>query len=294
MVSLDALEWYEANLTGRPSPPLPSPELPADVRIEDTEIAGVPHHWCIPAAADAETVISVDAPWPAAVLYLPDVDMSAGGDPIDWAARLATRSGVRVLVGAAGSTLTPAAAAYDWLLTDGGFLGQHVAVVAEGACGATALALLDRLAKDQRVPDGPALVVLLSPWIDPAVADPSGRDRGSDPAPVEPTDLRLGGDLVHSVAALRHDAATRLPPPPDPGGWRTLAAGAAAVHVGGSEVLIGDALRATRAFAVDDVPVTLRVWPYQQHGFHRPVGRFHEAALVTDDIAATVRSAVRE
>ena len=44
----------------------------------------------------------------------------------------------------------------------------------------------------------------------------------------------------------------------------------------------------------DDVPVTLRVWPYQQHGFHRATGSFIEADLITDDIATTVRGVLRD
>lgn len=302
MVSPEALDWFDENLTGRPRGGTASVPLPEDVRVEQAAPAGHAARWCIPAAADIETVVAVDAPWPAAVLLLADPHAGAGADPIAWAAQLASRCGIRVLVPEAvpsptvpsptPSSSTLAIDCYRWLLTDGGFFGQHMAVVAEGAGAAAALALLDDLVDSDRSPDGPALVVLLSPWVDPAVADPLDRDRGPDPDSADETDLRLGGDLVHTVATLRRAAPAALPArSTDP---RVLAAGTAQVHVGGSEILVGDALAVTRVFAAQDVPVTLRVWPYLQYGFHRPTGRFSEADIVTDEIAATVRAALRE
>lgn len=300
MVSPQAVTWFEEHLAPGSTTPPTGPSLPADVRIETAGDIGDPvltARWFVPAAADVETVVAVDAPWPAAVLFLPGSKVAGGADPSAWAAQLAARSGIRVLLpsgDAPGGLSSAAVRYYHWLRADAGYFGDHLAIVAEGDAAAAALAVLGDLAQADHGGDGPALLMLLSPWVDGQVADPLDRDRGDDPATPDATDLRLGGDLVHTVSGLRRRAPEILPTAP---GTATdielFAVGQVMVHVGSAEILVGDALTAVRAFAGQDVPVTLRVWPYQQHGFHRPIGGFPEADLITDDIAGAVRATLR-
>lgn len=300
MVSPQAIDWFEQHLARGASGPSATPPLPPDVRVEAIGAIGdqgVAARWFVPAAADVETVIAVDAPWPAAVLFLPGSGVAGGVDPSAWAAHLAARSGVRVLLPESqvpGGPPSAAVSCYRWLLADGGYFGEHLAVIAEGDAAVTALAVLDDLARTQRGGDGPALLVLLSPWVDGRVADPLDRDRGDESDAPDATDLRLGGDLVHTVSGLRRRAPEVLPAAPATAADVDLfAVGQVMVHVGSAEILVGDALTVIRAFAGQDIPVTLRVWPYQQHGFHRPIGSFPEADLITDDIAAAARATLR-
>lgn len=204
MVSPKATSFFERHLASNAGNG-PCAAIPDDVRFEDAEMGGHPGRWCVPAAA-AEIVVSVDAPWPAAVLFLPGVDGPLGSEPLAWAAQLASRSGVQVLLPTSTAPATDATAldeVYRRLIGEGGFWSAHLALVAEGAAAA-APTLLDDLARGGRIPDGPGLVFLISPWVDPHV----GRSARSRPRRA-PTAARRGGPET----GRRPRAFRRRPPP---------------------------------------------------------------------------------
>lgn len=250
---------------------------PGHVDYVETEVAGVPAMWLLPAGCVADKVL----------LCLHGGGFISGSMYTHRRlyGHIAKQTGVRTLAldyrqlpehphpAAADDT----EAAYHWLM-DEGF--DRVAVVGDSAGGALALGL----AITSELP-APAAVVGLSPWTDMTLSGPSMETNrptdalfgGDQPFDLEGmVDLVLGGpgqDRRDPRVSPLHGDLTRLPP--------------TYLQVSGTEMLLDDAQRV--ADAAPDA-VHLDIFAGQQHTFQMAAGR----SPVADDAIARIAEWLRD
>jgi monoterpene epsilon-lactone hydrolase len=141
-----------------------------------------------------------------------------------------------------------------------GVAAKHIAIGGDSAGGGLTVALINQLKGDGEEP--PACAWLVSPWTDLAMSGATLITNDS----VDP--------LIHK-AYLEELAAAYVPAGIDRKDPRisVLYADLAGlpptlIQVGSAETLLDDAVRFARAAGMQDVAVTLEVWPHMIHAWH--------------------------
>lgn len=176
--------------------------------------------------------------------------------------------------------------AYRWLRLRG-YEPEQIVLAGDSAGGYLALALAQRLQKEQ---EEPAALVAISPLLqlakEPKQAHPNIR-----------TDAMFPANAFDALVALVASAAAKhivdgkpeeLYEPLDhvePGLPQTL------IHVSGSEVLLHDARLAARRLAAVGVPAEVRIWPGQIHDFQLAAPVVPEATRSLRQIGEYIREA---
>jgi acetyl esterase/lipase len=175
---------------------------------------------------------------------------------------------------------------YYWL-REMGYEADQIVVGGDSAGGYLSLALAERLMADG---EHPAALFAMSPLL-------QLRTDAKKSHPNSQTDALFGDgvfdflmDLVEKAASRRvvDGAAEEVFEPLDHverGLPKTL------IHVSGSEVMLHDARLAARRLAAAGVPVEVRIWPGQLHGFQIAVGLVPEADRSLRQIAEYIRKA---
>lgn len=231
----------------------------ADIALEPVDLGGIPGEWSLAPGSDASRVL---------------VFFHGGGfcsGSIVSHRRMVTEAGraagIRTL--AVGYRLAPehpfpaapddALAAWRFVRSQG-VPARHIAIGGDSAGGGLTVALIDRLkAAGEELP---ACAWLVSPWTDLAMSGATLATKDS----VDP--------LIHK-AYLEELAAAYVPAGIDRKDPRisVLYADLAGlpptlVQVGSAETLLDDAVRFARAAGMQDVAVTLEVWPHMIHAWH--------------------------
>ncbi len=155
------------------------------------------------------------------------------------------------------AALDDASAAYEWLL-DQGYAAKNVVLCGDSAGAALAVGVMLK-ARDAGRPL-PAGAYLVSPWVD---MENSGASY----------DTMDGVDPITNRASMQQSAGLYLQghSPRDPlvSPIHTDLRGLppVLVHVGAHEVMLDDAIRLARQFAIADVSTRLEVWPHLFHIF---------------------------
>ena len=153
--------------------------------------------------------------------------------------------------------------------------GEAIAVAGDSAGGGLALALLVA-ARDRGLPT-PRAGVLISPWADLTFSRTASDELIAADPMVNPPDLHamrtlyLGdNDPTQALASPALADLTGLPP--------------LLIHVGGAEVLLGDAELIAERAAAAGVKTELEVWAEMVHVWHVFAGRVPEATAAVDAI----------
>jgi acetyl esterase/lipase len=175
---------------------------------------------------------------------------------------------------------------YYWL-REMGYEADQIVIGGDSAGGYLSLTLAERLMGDA---EHPAALFAMSPLM-------QLRTDAKKSHPNRQTDALFGDgvfdflmDLVEKAASRRvvDGAAEDVIEPLDHverGLPKTL------IHVSGSEVMLHDARLAARRLADAGVPVEVRIWPGQLHGFQIAVGLVPEADRSLRQIADYIRKA---
>jgi acetyl esterase/lipase len=205
----------------------------------------------------------------------------------DMAWRIARAAGARVLVTdyhRAPESPFPVAhdeafRTYQWLLEQG-FDPKKIAVQGDSAGGSLALSLMQKLRKLSM--PLPACCVMLSPWIDLALAGESYRTRKwRDPL----LSARVLGmysrqylgtaDPMNPLCSPLYGDASGLPP--------------VLIQVGDDEVLLDDARRFAQKAIASGTDVTIEVWPDLFHVWHLWAPLLSEAREAIEEIGVFCR-----
>ncbi|HTQ18298.1 alpha/beta hydrolase [Mycobacterium sp.] len=175
---------------------------------------------------------------------------------------------------------------YYWL-REMGYQADQIVVAGDSAGGYLSMALAERLLADG---EQPAALVAMSPLLE------LGSEAKKSHANSE-TDALFAGGVFDFLKDLIEKAASRqlvdgevedVIEPLDHvefGMPKTL------IHVSGSEVMLHDARLAARRLADADVPVEVRIWPGQMHGFQLAAGIVPEADRSLRQIGEYIREA---
>lgn len=253
--------------------------LPPGITIEPVDVAGRMGEWVSSPHATTRQV-----------LYLLHGGGFTSGSCVthrELAARLCLASGLRVLL--LDYRLAPehpfpaavddAAAGYRWLLAQG--VGpDQIVIGGDSAGGGLALAALLRLR--ERGLALPAAGVLISPWLDLALAGDSMRTH----AAIDP--LCSQAALRSAAAHYLGDASPRSPQASplyaDLRGLPPLL-----VQVGADEVLLSDSTRLAERARAAGVAVELEIWGEMWHVWHAWAGVLPEGQQAIERIGAFVR-----
>lgn len=172
--------------------------------------------------------------------------------------------------------LTPV---YGRLVDEVGGANLHVA--GDSAGGGLTIALLLAVRDASQVM--PAGAVCISPWADLARTDHADSPNATTDPIVRPTDTArmvdwylAGADPLHPLASPARADLSGLPP--------------LLIQVGGTEVLLDDAVLLGERALADGVDVTTEVWPEMVHVWHLFAGRVPEATAAVARIGEFVRS----
>jgi acetyl esterase/lipase len=254
-------------------------ELPANTTFAPTEIAGMPGAWVGSPEAAPERVL----------FFLHGGGFNSGSCVThrELAARLCLASGARVLL--VDYRLAPehpfpaavhdAAAGYQWLLAQG-LRPDQIIIAGDSAGGGLALAAL--LLLREREVALPAAGVLLSPWLDLALAGASIESRAAIDPLCSREDLATAAALYLGGA----DPATPLASPlyADLRGLPPLL-----IQVGDHEVLLSDATRLGERAKAAGVDVTLEVWDAMWHVWQAWAAVLPEGQQAIERIGAYIR-----
>ncbi|MBV8397388.1 MAG: alpha/beta hydrolase [Acetobacteraceae bacterium] len=232
--------------------------LPADVRIEEVDVGGVPAEWSSTPQADPDRVI----------LFLHGGGYVSGSLVSHRAmvAEAGRLSGARTL--ALGYRLAPehpfpaafedTMAGYRSLLSQG-FDSGRIAIAGDSAGGGLTIAALVSI-REAGLPL-PACGWCVSPWVDLAGTGDS-LDSKAEADPMIQRDY-----LQELAAAYLHGADPRSPAASplyaDLRGLPPLL-----IQVGSAETLLDDSVRLARKAGAEDVWVRLEVWPEMIHVWH--------------------------
>jgi acetyl esterase/lipase len=176
------------------------------------------------------------------------------------------------------AAVTDSTGAYSWLLREG-WRPDQIALVGDSAGTTLVLAALLSL-RDQRLPL-PAAGILLSPWVDLTVSDPSLAERADRDPMVTQAGLLAAATLYLAGADPRQPLAS-----PIYGDLRGLPPLLA--QVGEDEVLLGDAQRLAAGIRAAGGSITLEVWEGMWHVWHGWAGELPEARQAIERIGAFV------
>jgi acetyl esterase/lipase len=163
-----------------------------------------------------------------------------------------------------------AMAAYRWLLSKG-YRGPNIALAGESVGGNLVVELALRLREGRQ--SMPACLVIMSPVLDLSASGESiATNANYDPLLQKAGLLAVASEYLHDVS------------PKDPGASPLFAdlhgLPPVQIQVGAGEILLDDSIRFARLAAIDDVSVTLEVWP----------GMVHQWQLFPGDIADARRA----
>jgi monoterpene epsilon-lactone hydrolase len=232
--------------------------LPADVRVEATEIGGVTAEWTLTPAADSARVLLflhgggyVSGSLASHRHMVAEAGRQAGARTLALVYRLAPEHPFP-------AALEDALAGYRALLALGIAPGA-IALAGESAGGGLALATLARL-RAAGAPM-PGCLWCSSPWVDLTLTGASLTTKDAvDPLIHRDYLAELAEAYLHGtdprdpLASPLYGDLAGLPP--------TL------IQVGSAETLLDDAVRLAGAAAAADVPVTLEAWPHMIHAWH--------------------------
>ena len=231
----------------------------ADIALERVDLGGIPGEWSLAPGSDASRVL---------------VFFHGGGfcsGSIVSHRRMVTEAGraagVRTL--AVGYRLAPEhpfpAAPDDALaawrsVRSQGVPASHIAIGGDSAGGGLTVALINRLKEAGEAL--PACAWLVSPWTDLAMSGATLATKDSVDPLIHKAYLEelaaayvpAGIDRKDPRISVLHADLAGLPP--------TL------IQVGSAETLLDDAVRFARAAGMQDVAVTLEVWPHMIHAWH--------------------------
>lgn len=229
---------------------LPPAILPGGTSIEPLSIGGLPAEWVVPAKPEPGV----------AVLHLHGGGYVSGSAELHrmLTAWLARSAGARVL--APNYRLAPehpfpaalddAVAAYRYLLSSG-YSQRRIAVSGDSAGGGLALALVMRL-REAGEPL-PAAIVLMSPWTDLELKNPSCQGKADVEALLRVETLR---DWAAWYASGERLSAPLLSPVNgDFSGFPPML-----IQVGSEEILLDDSLVLERKATASGAEVNLTVW----------------------------------
>ncbi len=253
--------------------------LPPGITIAPVDAGGVPGEW----------VGNPEAELQQALLLLHGGGYNAGSCVThrELAARLCVASGARVLLidyrsapeDPFPAAVEDAAAAYQWLL-EYGLSPEQIIIGGDSAGGGLALATMV-WARDHGVAL-PVAGVLLSPWVDLALAGPTMETRAAVDPMVSAASLRraakwyLGdGDPKQPLASPLYAEMHGLPP--------------LLLLVGDDEVLLSDSTRLAERARDAGVDVTLDVWEGMWHVFPAFAGTLPEGRQAIERIGAFIR-----
>jgi epsilon-lactone hydrolase len=253
--------------------------LPPGITIAAASMAGVPSEWVSSSQAASGQVL----------YYLHGGGYSAGSCVThrDLAVRLCLASGARVLL--ADYRLAPeypfpaavgdAVAGYEWLVASG-IRPQQIVVGGDSSGGGLALAAL--LALRERAADLPAAALLLSPWLDLALAGPTLQSRAAADPLCSAEGLRAAAELYLGGADTRTLLASPLYA--DLRGLPPLL-----IQVGDDEVLLSDSTRLAEQARAAGVDVTIEVWKEMWHVWHAWAALLPEARQAIERAGAFIR-----
>ncbi|MEV4323778.1 alpha/beta hydrolase [Microbispora rosea] len=289
----EAVDALHRNAPVRPNPTLAerragfalalSRPLPDDVTAHETVLAGRPALDLTPATAAGR----------GRLLHFHGGGYVLGspGTHAGFTAQLVRRAGLRATsldYRLAPEHPFPAAvddglAAYRALL-DGGVGPEELVLAGDSAGGGLVVATLVA-ARDAGLPQ-PAGAVVFSPWTDLTLGGQSmSTKKDADPIFTREalqafaTPYLAGQDPAQPLASPVFADLRGLPP--------------LLVQAGSNELLLDDAVRLAGRAAVDEVEVTLRVWPQVPHVFQNHFGHLDEADAALDEAARFLSTSVR-
>lgn len=250
----------------------------AGVRVERTEVDGLPAEWLLPEGATDDE----------AILYLHGGAYTAGScdSHRNAVSHIARAAGIRILLPEyrlAPEHPFPAAledgvAAYRWLL-DRVLEPRRIVLAGDSAGGGLVLAVMVAL-RDAGTPL-PGAAALISAWTDLAATGESLKTRGRQDPWFEAEDIAPMARHYCGDADPRHPLVSPLYAPLH--GLPPLM-----IQVGDHEVLLDDSTRVAEKARQAGVDVTLRVWPGMWHVWHFFVGRMPEARQAILEMAAFI------
>lgn len=256
--------------------------LPPGTQIAPVDMGGVAGEW----------VSRADSGHQSTLIFLHGGGYTSGSCVThrELAARLCLASGVRVLLveyrlapeHPFPAAIEDATASYAWLLAQGGD-PTKIAIGGDSAGGGLAAATLLRM-RERDMPL-PAAAVLLSPWLDLALAGESYQTR----AALDPlcTHADLASAASHYLAGADPRSPLASPVYADLRGLPPLL-----IQVGDHEVLLSDSTQFAERAEVAGVDVTLEVWPELWHVWHAWAGELPEGQRAIDRIGAFVRQRI--
>jgi len=174
-------------------------------------------------------------------------------------------------------------AAYRYLL-DSGIKPNHICIAGDSAGGGLVVGALLAI-KEAKLPL-PACGWCISPWVDMEALGQSFTDRSeTDPTVQKATILQMAQwylgeqDRRHPHAAPIYGDLRGLPP--------------LLIQVGSVETLLDDSLALARKCAIDEVPVSLEIWPEMIHIWHIFFPMLDAGQRALESGGAFVRNALR-
>jgi monoterpene epsilon-lactone hydrolase len=259
--------------------------VPDGVTIHEVNANGVPGKWISP-----DHVNSSDTRTRSVILYLHGGGFYSGSSDSHrvLAATLAKDAQTDVLLidyrrmpeAVYPAQIDDAVASYEWLLKQG-YSASKIALAGESAGGNLVLELALRLrAAHQPLPSS---MVAMSPIMDLTASGDSIRTNASrDP-------LLTRDGLLAVTRVYMHGADPRSP------GASPLFADLHGLpplllQVGSREILLDDSLRPARVAAMDDVAVSVEVWPGMVHQWQLFPSLIPDARRALDDDAAFIQA----
>jgi monoterpene epsilon-lactone hydrolase len=262
--------------------------LPEGVTVREIDANGVPGKWISPERDGATSAPGAHAR--GVILYLHGGGFYSGSSDSHrvLAATLAKDAGADVLLidyrrmpeAVYPAQIDDAFASYAWLLKHG-YAPSRIALAGESAGGNLVLELALRL-RAAHLPL-PSSMVAMSPIMDLSASGDSTREN----AKRDPLLTRDG--LIDVTRVYMHGGDPRSPEASpifaDLHGLPPLL-----LQVGSREILLDDSLSIARVAAMDDVAVSVEVWPGMVHQWQLFPGLIPEARRALDDTARFIQA----